>query len=173
MSKLIFSAGCINSIGICHAIACKWIKESLNKSGGVKSITELGHIDAMIVNYEIGESASWKKVSNCWQQINQNYHLKTDNIKRLVNPDKKEIIKSECKGLNGSALIILWNKDYLKGHTVAIIRNSNIFQYFDPNVGAIEFTDLNDFNEWMDTNSNSPFKLYPELLNGETELVRV
>lgn len=165
--------GCVNSIGICHAISCKWIKEASEKDGGIRSISELGRIEAMIINYEIGESGSWKKISNCWQQINQNYHLNIDDVKFLNGDNRQEMIKSECKVLNGRALIVLWSKDYRTGHTVAIIRNKNMFQYFDPNVGAVEFTDQDDFDKWMSTDSNSPFHLYPELLNGETEFVRV
>ena len=172
MSRLIFSTGQLNQGGICHAISCQWIKKSREKD--VLKLDDLGLLEKLAVNWEFAKK---------WQEINKNYHLDSTNEIVFKDGSYREDIARECTKHNRYALIIFWrvsidvvkqSKEY-EGHTVAIRCEDKKYQYFDPNIGAIEFNNSLEMYEWFkyDMSTDNPFVKYRALLNGLCEIVVV
>lgn len=170
MAQQIFSTGSLNVAGICHAVCCKWVKES-RILGNVVSVQQLGSPMAMFMN--------WQMPAN-WQGINDNYHLPPGDIETQPQLIPGWIAEKTTR-INGFALVVLWGgglniaegRHQAMGHTVAVRKEAGHCQYFDPNIGAIEFTNSIEMFEWLPANAQGPYMMYPMLRNRSCEFVKV
>jgi len=97
MPHQILYMGNFNVAGICHAISCKWIKQS-RLLGNVNTLQELESPMAMFTNWQLADD---------WRGINENYHLPA--VEVLIRPHLDgQWLAEQSTRINGYTLIILW-----------------------------------------------------------------
>jgi hypothetical protein len=170
MPNQILDMGNFNVAGICHAISCKWIKQS-RLLDNVNSLQQLGSPLAMFMNWELPGD---------WQGINDNYHLPHDDVVTRPQLDGQWLAE-QSMGINGYAIIVLWGGGIdvaagahaLAGHTVAVRKQPGRIQYFDPNIGTFQFSNSLEMYNWLPADPNGPYMQYPTLRNRQCEFVKV
>lgn len=164
--KTIFEAGNMNDKGICRGWACDWISRS--KSG-------------QLINsrYDMGSAHQVGNLYNAAQTndgVDVNFGLVS--LGRVVNashPISPSWIATELTKGTGYFLFAVRGKTLnLKngtydnsGHAMATRKGYGELQFFDPNLGVIEFDNTLEFYDFLPTYIRTT---YPDLLSREAEV---
>jgi hypothetical protein len=156
--------------GISHAICCQWIKQSC-ELGSVTAVRQLISSD---VTFPVLDAAGG------WQGINGIYQLPVRELFSRPRLDSAWLAERSTR-INGYALILLGgggvgvqSESHRKeGHTLAVRKQPGNIQYFDPNVGTLQFDYSSDLRDWLLAAPSAPSGLYPELRNRECKFAKV
>jgi hypothetical protein len=170
MATKILDMGNFNSSGICHAICCKWIKQS-RVLGDITAVSQLGSPMAMFMNWQLPDD---------WHGINDNFHMPHDNVTTRDQLDAQWLAEQATK-MTGYALIVLWGGGInvaegahaVEGHTVAVRKEPGKAQYFDPNIGTFQLKNSFEVFTFLSSDPNGPYLQYPTLRNRNCEFVKV
>ncbi|HEV2416821.1 MAG TPA: YopT-type cysteine protease domain-containing protein [Terriglobia bacterium] len=169
MIRPILFMGDANGLGVGHAICCEWIRKS-RKLGDVTRVRELENSMVPCANWE---------PSSGWQGIQDAYGFPIDRVVRRFRFDAGWLA-GHCARLHGYALIVLWNgginspdAPQRTGHTVAVRKEPERIQYFDPNLGTLAIDTSQEFCRWLVSGPSAPGEMYPEFCKRCCEVVQV
>ena len=164
--RKVFDAGNMNNKGICRGWACDWISRS--KNGQV-----------VTSRYELG---SGHMVGNLWDTAPDNDGIDTNfglvslgRVTNTSNPISPNWIATELTKGTGYFLFAVRGKTLNvqtgtydgSGHAMATRKGYGKLQFFDPNLGVLEFDNTLEFYGYLPAYIRTT---YPDLLSRQAEI---